>query len=282
MISVIVPVRNGMPWLDEQLRALAGQRCDEPWEIVVVDNGSTDASAALIEEWAERSDLIRLVNAPAVKGPGAARNAGARAAKGDLLAFCDADDVVQPGWLASHVTALAEAEVVGGVFDVWSLNGLATPSPATPSLPSAMSQFGFLPAVMSGNLAVRRPVFEEVGGFAEDLRTGEDIDLSWRLQLKGHACEVNRDAVVARRDQRGFWRVFRRHATYGACGPILYQRFRSDGLRPDLMLAVKTWGWLAVTAPKLRRADFRSQWAATAGWRTGRLIESLRRRVFFP
>jgi glycosyltransferase involved in cell wall biosynthesis len=282
MISVVVPVRNGMPWLDQQLRALAGQECDVPWEVIVADNGSTDTSASLVEEWARRSHLFRLVDASTVKGPGAARNAGARAAKGELLAFCDADDVVQPGWLASQVLALADAEVVGGVFDDWSLNGLATPCPPIPSLPSAMSQFGFLPAVMSGNLAIRRHVFEDVGGFAEDLRTGEDIDLSWRLQLRGHPCEVNMDAVVARRDQRGFWNVLRRYATYGECGPILYQRFRADGLKRDLTLAVKTWGWLAATSPKLRQAHFRTQWAAIAGWRVGRLIESLRQGVFFP
>jgi GT2 family glycosyltransferase len=180
------------------------------------------------------------------------------------------------------MTALATADIVGGVFDFWSLNGLVPPNPPTPSIPSTMSQFGFLPAVMSGNLAIRRHVFEEMGGFAEDLMTGEDIDLSWRLQLQGHRCVVSTDAVVARRDRSGLMAVFGRFTDYGRCGPVLYRRFRADGLRRDVILAAKTWAWLAVTTPKLLQPQFRARWARIAGWRTGRLLESLRQRVFFP
>jgi glycosyltransferase involved in cell wall biosynthesis len=282
VISVIVPVRNGMPWLDEQLRALVDQECSEPWEVVVADNGSTDESRSVVQQWAARVQRIRLVDASIVKGPGAARNAGARAARGDLLAFCDADDVVQPGWLAGHVIALAGADFSGGVFDFWSLNARPAPSPLTHATPSTVSQFGFLPAVTSNNLALRRPVFEQVGGFAEDLMTGEDIDLSWRLQLAGHRCVVTTDAVVARRDRRGFWRVFGRFIAYGQCGPALYRRYRADGLKRNLTLAMKTWIWLALMTPRLVQPDVREQWATIAGWRIGRLLGSLQQRVFFP
>ena len=59
-----------------------------------------------------------------------------------------------------------------------------------------MSLFGFLPGAGSANLAVRRHAFEALGGFAEDLMTGEDFDLSWRSQLSGHRFVVNADAVV--------------------------------------------------------------------------------------
>jgi len=282
VISVIVPVRNGMPWLEEQLHALADQRCSEPWEVVVADNGSTDETRSVVERWAKRAPVFRLVDASKVKGPGAARNVGVREARGELLAFCDADDIVQPGWLASHLAALASADFVGGAYDYWSLNGLVAPSPPTPSVPSAVSQFGFLPAVMSGNLAVRRDVFEEAGGFAEDLMTGEDIDLSWRIQIRGHRCVINTDAVVSRRDRNSLPAVFGRFTAYGRCGPLLYRRFRDYGLRRDVVIAAKTWVWLALMTPRLLQPRFRSQWVRIAGWRTGRLLESLRQGVFFP
>ena len=71
MISVIVAVRNGMPWLDEQLRALAQQQCDEPWEVVVADNGSTDKSRVVVQEWANRAHMIRLIDA--IEGQGTRR-----------------------------------------------------------------------------------------------------------------------------------------------------------------------------------------------------------------
>ncbi len=281
MISVIVPVRNGMPWLEQQLRALTEQECDEPWEVVVADNNSTDESRLVVQEWVNRFHTIRLVDASKVTGPGATRNVGARAAQGDLLAFCDADDLAQPGWLAAHVLALAEADISAGVFDFWSLNGLDAPSPPSYAPPPAMSLFGFLPAGGSGNLALRRRAFDDLGGFTEDLMTGEDFDLSWRAQLSGHRYVLSANAVVARRDQHGFRAVFSRYTAYGRCGPLLYRRFRADGLRRDLVIAAKTWVWLVVSTPRLCQPQFRDRWARIAGWRIGRLVESVRQRVLF-
>ena len=81
---------------------------------------------------------------------------GRREAHGDMLAFCDADDVVQPGWLRSHVAALADADISAGVFDYWSLNAMPAPSPLSYAPPPAMALFRFLPAAGSGNLAIRR------------------------------------------------------------------------------------------------------------------------------
>ncbi len=281
MISVIVPVRNGMPWLDRQLRALAEQECHEPWEVVIADNNSTDESGSVAQEWINRCHMMRLVDASKASGPGGTRNAGVAVAKGDLLAFCDADDVVRPGWLTAHASALAEADVSAGVFDYWSLNGRTAPSPLSYAPPPALGLYGFLPAAGSGNLAIRRRAFEDLGGFAEDLMTGEDLDLSWRSQLAGHSFVLNTEAVLARRDQQGFKSVFRRYTNYGRCGPVLFRRFRSEGLRRELALAAKTWVWLVASTPRLLQPEFRDRWARIAGWRTGRLVESARLRVLF-
>jgi glycosyltransferase involved in cell wall biosynthesis len=51
MISVVIPVRNGMPWLEVQLQALEAQQCDGPWEVILADNGSSDGSREFAEEW---------------------------------------------------------------------------------------------------------------------------------------------------------------------------------------------------------------------------------------
>ena len=197
------------------------------------------------------------------------------------MAFCDADDVVQPGWLTAHLLALAEADVSAGVFDPWSLNGLVSPSSHSYVPPPAMTLFGFLPAAGSGNLAVRRRAFEDLNGFADDLMTGEDFDLSWRSQIAGHRYVLTTDALVARRDRRGFKAVFNRYNDYGRCGPVLYRRFRADGLRRELVTAAKTWAWLVLSTPRLLRPEFRDRWARIAGWRTGRLVASVRQRVLF-
>jgi GT2 family glycosyltransferase len=281
-ISVIVPVRNGMPWLSEQLTALARQDCPERFEVIVADNGSTDRSVSLVDEMARGGQAVRSVDASAVRGPAAARNAGVRAATGDLLAFCDADDVVQPGWLGACVKVLDQADIAGGVFDSWSLNGLDAPSPPVFATPPALRQFGFLEAGLSSNLAVRRAAFEQVGGFDESLHVGEDTDLCWRLQLAGYRFEVAEDAVVARRERSGFQQVLRRFTAYGRCGPVLYRRYRDSGQKHELALAAKSWAWLFVSVPQLVHHDQRIRWAEVAGWRAGRIYESLRQRVFFP
>ena len=173
MISVVLAVRDGLPWLDAQLGALAAQQCDAAWEVVVADNGSSDSSADLVRAWALRCDRIRLLDASAIRGPAAARNTGVRATQGDMLAFCDADDVVQPGWISACVAGLDDADVVAGTFDMASLNG----APAGDRVPAATGQLGFLPAGLAANLAVRRTAFEAVDGFREELFVGEDIDL---------------------------------------------------------------------------------------------------------
>jgi glycosyltransferase involved in cell wall biosynthesis len=278
MISVVLPVRDGLPWLEEQLGALAAQECDEPWEIVVADNGSTDASVAVAHRWAERNGAIHVVDAAARSGPSAARNAGVRSARGDLLAFCDADDIVQPGWLGACVAALGDADVVAGTFDFSSLNGLGDDDPG----PAATSQLGFLPAGLAANLAARRGALEAVGGFDEEMSVGEDIDLCWRLQLEGFRFSVAPGAVVAKRERPGLGPLFGRALAYGRCGPRLYRRYRGQGARRDVAGSAKSWLWLVMWLPFLGRRDVRRRWVRAAGVRLGRLVGSVTERVFFP
>jgi glycosyltransferase involved in cell wall biosynthesis len=278
MISVVLPVRDGLPWLDAQLEALTAQESDMPWEIVVADNGSSDASLSVAQSWAARHDHIRVIDASSIVGPGAARNAGVHAAHGDLLAFCDADDEVRPGWLRAITAGLTEADVVAGSFDMASLNGIRTDELS----PAATSQLGFLPAGLAANLAVRRPAFDAVGGFSEELFVGEDIDLCWRLQLHGYRFSLAPAAVVAKREPASLGILFRRALAYGRCGPNLYRRYRRNGARRDLVGSAKSWAWLVVALPGLARTDVRRRWIRAAGVRLGRLVGSVREGVFFP
>src|SRR5918994_2674717 len=91
-ISVVVPIYNVEPFLDECLRSIAGQTHAD-LEVVMVDDGSTDGSAAIARRFAERDERFRLIS-QANAGLGAARNAGVEAASGEHLAFVDSDDVL--------------------------------------------------------------------------------------------------------------------------------------------------------------------------------------------
>jgi GT2 family glycosyltransferase len=205
LISVVVPVLNGMPWLEHQLLALSTQQVPVEWEVMVADNGSEDETRACVARWTERDPRIQLVDASAGHGAAAARNVGVRSARGGLVAFCDADDVVRPGWLASVSAALADSDLVAGVFDFGALHGDPNSLPA----PAATRQLGFLAFGLSANLAVRREAFEAVHGFAEELSPGEDVDLCWRLQLAGYRFAVAPDAVVEKRERVAGMPTFR-------------------------------------------------------------------------
>jgi glycosyltransferase involved in cell wall biosynthesis len=278
MISVVLPVRDGMPYLEDQLRALDAQNCAVPWEVLIAENGSTDGSKELAASWVEHHDRFRLVDASTVHGAPAARNVAVEVAKGDMLAFCDADDVVHAGWITGCVAALEKADIVAGRFDFWSLNGL----PASSTMPAAVRQLGFLPAGLGANLAVRRSAFDHVQGFTEEHLPGEDIDLCWRLQLQGFRFDIAESAVVAKRERAEFKTVFRQAYGYGLCGPVLHLRYRSAGARRDLYGAFRSWVWLAFSLPLLLSSERRRVWARTAGMRLGRIDGSLRERVFFP
>ena len=278
LISVVVPVLNGLPWIELQLQALSSQEVPRDWEVVVADNGSRDGTRTCVQQWTERDSRFRLVDASTRPGAGAARNIGVRSASGRTLAFCDADDVVRPGWLAAMVAALADADLVAGVFDFGCLNGL----PASDPIPVATRQLGFLPFGLGANLAVRREAFEAVQGFCETVSAGEDIDLSWRLQLAGCRFAVCRDAAVAKRERADGLSTFRAAWTYGQSGPLLFRHYHAKGMKRDLRGAAKTLVWLLIASPGLVRRSRRHAWVRSFGVRAGRLTGSVRYRVFFP
>jgi len=278
LVSVVMPVRNGLPWIQQQLEALVAQELAVDWELVAADNGSDDGTRSCLQQWSHRYSHVHVVDASARRGAAAARNAGVQVARGSLLAFCDADDVVRPGWLASLTAALDDADLVAGVFDFQVLDG----SPRSAPVPAATQQMGFLPFALGANLAVRREAFEAVHGFSEDLSPGEDVDLCWRLQLAGYRFAVATGAAVDKRERAGGGPMFRAAWAYGWCGAPVYGRYRPLGMQRDLRGALKGWVWLVVAVPGLLDPRRRRQWVRTLGIRLGSLASSIRHRVFFP
>jgi glycosyltransferase involved in cell wall biosynthesis len=184
-ISVVVPHLNQPGALGRCLAALGAQRDAPPFEILVVDNGS----AALPEAVCAAAGARLLVEPE--PGPGPARNRGAAAARAPLLAFIDADCIADPDWLATIAARFArdpEACVLGG--DV----RIACADPARPTLIEAYeSVYGYRMDryireqgfTGTGNLAIRRAVFEAVGPFG-GIDVAEDRDWGQRAGRMGH------------------------------------------------------------------------------------------------
>lgn len=277
-LSVVVPVFNQANELAQQLAAIVAQECSRRFEVVVADNGSTDRTAAVIATWTALDHRVRRVDASARRGPAAARNVGAALASGDALIFCDADDVVAPGWLEALATALEDADLVAGAFDFDSLNGVPVRGPFT----GYTSQFGFLPAGLGANLAVSRVAFDTVGGFAENMSAGEDINLCWRIQLAGFRFVEAGDAVVAKRERRDRRARGTQWFNYGRHDAGLYADFRVHGMPRNGWQTVKTYAWLFLNAPRaILDVRCRMRWVQAFYLRWGRLVGSVEHRVLY-
>jgi glycosyltransferase involved in cell wall biosynthesis len=198
LISVVVPFRDRRAMVRELLDALAAQTATD-FEVVMVDDGSTDGASDEVRSDIEVGRPVRLVANPG-RGAYAARRAGAAASAAPHLAFTDSDCVPQPGWLAAGLAALE-----GGADLV---NGITIPSRSPAPLERTMwsGEEGLYP---TSNVFYRRAAFEQAGGFdvqAADrfgfangsterrMGFGEDTLLGWTVRRRGVA--VHEPAAV--------------------------------------------------------------------------------------
>jgi len=275
-------VRDGASTIGEQLAALAAQTYPGAFDVVVADNGSTDDTRAVVESWSERLPRVVVVDATGRRGAGYARGVGAEAATGDFLAFCDADDVVAPEWLAALAESAREHDIVTGVLDATELNAEAVRR-WRPERARSIPRAGFLPFAPSGNFGVWADVFRATGGFDERYLQNEDVEWSWRAQLASYTLGFAPDAVVHYRYRTGARGIAREGFGRGLCTVRLYRDFRARGMRrPPTGRSARRWLWLVVRAPYVLSSDRRGLWVRRAGESAGRLVGSVRFRVWCP
>jgi GT2 family glycosyltransferase len=283
VITVVLALRGKAALLEHQLAALASQRYDGPWEVVAVDNDSTDACREVAMAWASRLPL-RLIDGPRqALGPGPAKNLGARHAQGDILVFCDADDVVREGWLAAMAGAMSKADAAGGAIDYGPLNAPGAAPTDGLTLRQLPVALGFLPFSIGANHAVTRRAFDAVGGFPDERRdAGPEVDLCWRLQLAGFGLTFVPDAVVDKRAREELGALWSQHVGWGRTSVDLFRRYHPIGMRRSSPLrAVATYLWLLVRLPEWRSAAGRRRWAREGGVCWGRLTRSIGCRTLY-
>jgi glycosyltransferase involved in cell wall biosynthesis len=189
-VSVVIPARDAAPTIGATLAGLAAQE-HAPDEVIVVDDGSLDGTLELARAAAVVTRVVR----GAGDGPGAARNAGAAAASGDVVAFLDADCEPQPRWLSAGLRALADADLV---------QGRTTPPPGEPIGPYDRTLWVVAPWGLfeTANLFVRRELFDSLGGFepwlspARSKELAEDVWFGWRAVRSGARTAFCEDALV--------------------------------------------------------------------------------------
>jgi glycosyltransferase involved in cell wall biosynthesis len=191
-VSVVVPAHNAESTIAGTLAALAAQDIGEPYEVVVVDDASTDGTAAAASA-AEGS--VTLIPGPG-EGAAAARNAGARHARAPVLAFTDSDCYPTPGWLREGLERIrAGADLVQGLVR-------AAPSELEGPFVRRFWVTRDLGLHETANMFVKRSAFQSVDGFEPLVDhgggrpMGEDTWFGWRLRRRGAAYEFAPDVVV--------------------------------------------------------------------------------------
>ena len=209
MISVVIPLYNKEKQIAHTLQSVFNQTFQD-FEVVIVDDGSTDGSVVEVEKFSDsRIRLIHQKNA----GVSAARNRGIEEAKGDLIAFLDADDEWKPEYLATqyHLSQkYPDCSVFACNYEFRNIEGKVTPTiicklPFTGEDGILSNYFEVAscshPPICSISIMVRKSAIQAIGGFPVGIRSGEDL-LTWaRLAVSGKIAYSRRSLAVFIRDE---------------------------------------------------------------------------------
>ena len=280
-LSVVVCAHNEERHVQEQLDALLAQQWEGTWDVVVVDNGSTDTTAKLVLETAQVNPRVRLVSATERPGQSYGMNVGVESTDSRWLAFCDADDVVAPGWLAALADGLTRYDVVTGPHELDRLNPSWLAESRGRSIEEPRGSFyGIFPCIRGAGWATKRSVWDRVGGMDESYSAGQDVEFSLRCWLAGVDVVGVPSAVVHYRYRdtpRGLWR---QGLAYGRFRPRIARLLEERGkARPPRLAGWRSWALLVLRLPSLANHEGRSVWAWMAGNRVGQVLGSIRERT---
>ena len=174
-VAVVVPVFNGANTISRALDSVLGQHFDAPFEIIVVNDGSTDSTSEVLAQYGSRIRVLNQRN----RGPAQARNAGVALSNAIYIAFLDADDAFMPDKLSRTVPKIADDDTAVLLYhDAIALNrdgGEIAPSCVPPHqahAPSMQEMLRRLWPIITSTVVTRREHFDACGGFSEEFKFG--------------------------------------------------------------------------------------------------------------
>lgn len=283
-LAVVIAAHNEARWIGDQLEALRAETWDGDWEVIVVDNRSSDDTAAIVEARATDWPKLRLMGAHERGNKHYAINTIIDDLDADRFAVVDADDVIAPGWVAAMGEGLRDAEMVTGPLELDRLNPTwLAESRGRDAADSAIAVFGgVLPFARGGNFGFTRAAFDKIGGLPEAHSPCEDLDVSIIARRVGIDIEGLPDAVVHYRYRGEVSTLWRQGYAYGQARCRIVRDLADHGeTRPGRFAGWRSWLWLVRKLPTLRHREGRAAWVWVAGNRLGQLRGSIRYRVWY-
>ena len=231
-VSFIVPVHNGARWLPEALSAILDQDDGRPFEVLAVDDGSTDASPEILARHAA-TGKVRIIAGPG-RGAAAAINAGVREAVHPIICQVDQDVILRPGWLIRLTEALSHPEVAAAQgYYLTPRDGSLWARVMGLDLEQRYSRIrgSTIDHVCTGNSAYRAEALRKVGLFDESLGYGYDNDMSYRLGAAGYRLVFCREArsIHRWREDASAYRAQQYGVGYGRLDVVAKHRQRMHG-----------------------------------------------------
>lgn len=198
-VSVIIPAYNAEKYIEKSINSILNQTY-KSFEIIIVDDGSTDRTIQLLQKFSKDITLIKQKNA----GASAARNTAIKAAQGQYISFLDADDIwhplkleiqcremeKNPDWVASH-TKVSRNEKLDFAVELY------------PSIKSqSLKQVFAFPYFTTSTFLIKKDLLDKLNGFDENLNTAEDIDLYLKASIHGLIGEID-ETLAYKRDVVG-------------------------------------------------------------------------------
>ena len=298
-LSVILPCFNGAATLAVQLEALTLQDWPGGWELIVVNNGSTDGSMAMVEAYRARLPVLKIVEAHAHGTPRLgvphSYNTGIKAATGDAFVFCEADDEVAPGWLAAMGRALMAHDFVLARLDHRKLNADWLHPPHGEGYQSVgLFRMPVAPHFFSASacgFGLSRAIYEKLGPLNIDFPIVHDGEYCWRAQLAGYALHFEPEALVHYREKSALMDRFRQGRNWGRDTTRLHHHYGTAmgrlGLPRHLVsmarsLPAGAWAALSRVLRRPQGQAMLAEWIWSFGWAAGKLQLILQKPAVLP